>query len=243
VLTALVAAALLAPAWTPGLKAANHYADGRPGEVSFAVRTEHDVWGRALDRQVQSASVVKALLLVAYLRQPDVRSRALTSDERHILSPMIRRSSNRAASTMVVRLGAAKIDRAAHHAGMRRFHLDRAIWGRSLITAREQSRFFLHIDALLPPRHREWGMSLLRTVVSKQRWGIGQVIPPGWTVYFKGGWGSGIGLVDHQVALLTRGKERVSVAVLTITDGTHKAGKATLRGVFARLLRGLAESP
>jgi hypothetical protein len=126
---------------------------------------------------------------------------------------------------------------------MRRFHLDRAIWGRSLITAREQSRFFLHIDALLPPRHRAWGMNLLRTVVPKQRWGIGQAIPPGWTAYFKGGWGSGIGLVDHQVALLTRGQERVSVAVLTITDGTHKAGKATLRGVFARLLRGLAESP
>jgi beta-lactamase class A len=243
VLTALVAAALLAPAWTPGTAAADHYADGRPGVVSFAVRTENDVWGRALDRQVQSASVVKALLLVAYLRQPGVRSRALTAEERHILGPMIRRSDNRDASTVVVRLGAARIDRAAHHAGMRRFHLDRAIWGRSLITAREQSRFFLHIDALLPPRHRAWGMNLLRTVVPKQRWGIGQAIPPGWTAYFKGGWGSGIGLVDHQVALLTRGQERVSVAVLTITDGTHKAGKATLRGVFARLLRGLAESP
>jgi hypothetical protein len=78
-LTALVAAALLAPAWTPELKAANRYADGRPGDVSFAVRTERDVWGRALDRQVQSASIVKALLLVAYLRQPDVRSRELTA--------------------------------------------------------------------------------------------------------------------------------------------------------------------
>jgi hypothetical protein len=156
---------------------------------------------------------------------------------------MIRRSSNRAASTVVVRLGAAKIDRTAHHVGMRRFHLDRAIWGRSLITAREESRFFLHIDARLPRRHRAWGMELLRTVVPKQRWGIGRVIPAGWTAYFKGGWGSGIGLVDHQVALLARGQERVSVAVLTVTNGTHKTGKATLRGVFARLLRGLAESP
>ena len=76
-LTALVAAALLAPAWTPGLKAANRYAAGRPGQVSFAVRTERDLWGRGLDRPVQGASVVKALLLVAYLRQPDVRSRPL----------------------------------------------------------------------------------------------------------------------------------------------------------------------
>ena len=34
----------------------------------------------------------------------------------------------------------------------------------------------------------------------------------------------------------------MSVAVLTITNGTHTVGKATLRGVFTRLLRGLAES-
>jgi beta-lactamase class A len=238
--TALVAAALLAPAWTPGLKAANRYADGRPGDVAFAVRTEKDLWGRGLDRPAQSASVVKALLLVAYLRQPGVRSRPLRRAERRMLSPMIRWSNNHDASAVVTKLGAARIDGAAHRAGMRRFHLDRAVWGRSPITAREQSRFFLHIDALLPPRHRAWGMKRLRTVVHTQRWGIGEVIPAGWTAYFKGGWGSGIGLVDHQVALLTRGQERVSIAVLTTTDGTHRAGKATLRGVFRRLLRGLA---
>ena len=34
---------------------------------------------------MQSASVVKALLLVAYLRQPGVRSRALTREERRQL--------------------------------------------------------------------------------------------------------------------------------------------------------------
>ena len=62
---------------------------------------------------------------------------------------------------------------------------------------------------------------------------------PGWTEYFKGGWGSGTGRVDNQVALLVKGEERVSVAVLTVADGSHAAGKATLRGVFGRLLRGL----
>jgi beta-lactamase class A len=241
VLSALVAATLLAPAWSPGLTAANAYADGRPGTVAFAVRTDKDVWGRGLDRPLQSASVVKALLLVAYLRRPGVRERALTRDERQILTPMIRWSNNHDASEVVTRLGAARINRAAHRAGMRRFHLD-AIWGRSLITAREQSRFFLHIDARLPPRHRAYAMELLRTVVHTQRWGLGEVIPRGWTAYFKGGWGSGRGLVDHQVALLTRGKERMSVAVLTTTTGGHAAGKETLRGVFRRLLRGLARS-
>ena len=75
-LASLVAAALLAPAWTPGVDAREWYADTRAGTVAFAVRTDRRLWGRDLDRPVQSASVVKALLLVAYLREPSVRSRA-----------------------------------------------------------------------------------------------------------------------------------------------------------------------
>ena len=241
-LATLVAAALLAPAWTPGLRAANAYADTRPGTVAFAVRTDRRLWGRDLDRPVQSASVTKALLLVAYLRQPGVRSRDLRPDERHLLSPMVRWSNNKKAGAIASRLGASRVDRVARFGGMPGYHLVMPCWGCSLITAREQSRFFLHIDALVPPRHRAYAMELLRTVVHTQRWGIAEVAPAGWTLYFKGGWGSGRGLVDHQVALLQRGRERVAVAILTTVSGTHRDGKATLRGVAQRLLRGLARS-
>ena len=48
-------------------------------------------------------------------------------------------------------------------------------------------------------------MRLLGSIVRSQRWGIARVRPPGWALYFKGGWGSGSGAVDHQVALLRRG--------------------------------------
>jgi hypothetical protein len=242
VLTALLAAALLSPAWAPHTREAAAYATTRPGTVAFAVRTEKHVWGRDLDRPVQGASVVKALLLVAYLRHEDVRDRPLRRDEQKLLSPMIRWSNNDAASALVTRLGAEHVNGVAHRAGMGRFQLDTTVWGRSLITAREQSRFFLRIDTLVPARHRAYAMQLLGTVVHTQRWGIAEVAPRGWSLYFKGGWGSGRGLVDHQVALLTRGRERVSVAVLTTTNGGHRAGKETLRGVFRRLLRGLARS-
>ncbi len=61
-------------------------------------------------------------------------------------------------------------------------------------------------------------------------------------LYFKGGWGSGTGEVDHQVALLTRGRKRVSVAILTADDGSHAYGQETLRGIALRLLRGLEDS-
>jgi hypothetical protein len=71
-----------------------------------------------------------------------------------------------------------------------------------------------------------------------ERWGIGEVELPGWKLYFKGGWGYGTGLLDHQVALLIRGCARVSIAVLTMYDGSHDYGKATLHGIFRRLLFG-----
>ena len=70
----------------------------------------------------------------------------------------------------------------------------------------------------------------------RQRWGVARAAPPGWQLYFKGGWGSGRGLVDHQVALLTRGRERVAVAVLTSGSPSHAYATKTLRGVFGRLL-------
>ncbi len=112
------------------------------------------------------------------------------------------------------------------------------VWGETLITPRDQTRFFLAIDSFVAPRHRSYAMRLLRSVIPSQRWGIGEVAPPGWKLYFKGGWGYGTGLEDNQVAVLVRGCARVSLAVLTMRDGSHGYGKATLRGLFERLLRG-----
>jgi len=85
----------------------------------------------------------------------------------------------------------------------------------------------------------KWGRQPLN-FTPDQRWGVGRVrLPRGWKLYFKGGWGSGTGAVDHQIALLERGAQRVSVAVLTTDDPSHEYGKETLRGIFARLLHTL----
>ena len=60
-----------------------------------------------------------------------------------------------------------------------------------------------------------------------------------WRLYFKGGWGSGTGWADHQVAWLELRGRRVSVAIFTQHNPSHSYGNATLRGVAGRLLRGL----
>jgi beta-lactamase class A len=240
-LLALVAAPAQArppQGWVPDTHAARVYAEHRPGRIAFAVRTDQRFWGRSADVRFPSASVLKAMLLVAYLREPYVRDRPLHHSERALLTPMIRRSDNDAATAIRARIGNGALVHLAHVVGMTRFE-PAAIWGLSQITARDQTEFFLRIDRYLPARHRAYGLRLLRTVVPSQRWGIGRVAPAGWELYFKGGWGSGTGRVDHQVALLRRGDERVAIAVLTLADGSHAAGKVTLNGIFARLLKGL----
>jgi hypothetical protein len=178
------------------------------------------------------------MLLVAYLRRPDVRDRPLRPWERDMLRPMIRRSSNADAERALGFVGAEGELAVARAAGMRDF-TPFTVSGRSRTSARDQALFFHRLRRLLPERHEALAMRWLRTIVPAQRWGIGQLRPRGWQVFFKGGWGSRRGRVDHQVARLERGKRVVTVAITTLTNGSHDAGKATLEGVARRLLRGL----
>jgi hypothetical protein len=244
----LAAAAIVSSAaaagqpWQPSMHAAVSYASHRQGTIAFAVRTPTNDWSWHGSRIFPSASVLKAMLLVAYLDLPSVRARGLVPSDRELLAPMIRRSDNDAAGRVLGIVGPDRLRGLAHRAGMRRFKPVTGSWGLSQIDAVDQARYFLRVDSLVAPRHRAYAMKLLNMVTPAQRWGIGRVRPPGWRLYFKGGWGSGTGWVDHQVALLTRGDERVSIAVLTQSDGSHAYGKETLRGVAARLLRGLGSA-
>jgi Beta-lactamase enzyme family len=232
------AAVAQARPWKPHVRDAAAYAATRAGGISFGVRTDRRLRGVGVRRTVPSASVLKAMLLVTYLRRPDVRGRPLRGDERALLGPMIRRSDNAAASRVCNIVGTSGLTRLARHTHMRRFHATRP-WGLSSIDVADQTRFFLHIDRYVPRRHRRYALRLLGSIVPSQRWGIGRVRPRGWALYFKGGWGSGTGWADHQVALLRRGRRHIAVAILITSSPSHEYGKETLRGIAARLLRGL----
>jgi hypothetical protein len=236
----LAAPAQAAPDWDANLGRAIAYAETRAGVEAFVLRDDrgvaHGYRGHAV---YGSASVLKAMLLAAYLRRPSVRVRALTDRERALLGPMIRRSANDPASYLVSTLGAGPLERLARKAAMGHFRLRSPVWGLSEITAYGQARFFRRLESLLPNRHRAYAMRLLRSIVPSQRWGVPPVKPRGWRIYFKGGWGAGTGLRTHQVALLTRGDRRVSIAILTQDNPSHEYGIATVRGIAKRLLRGL----
>jgi beta-lactamase class A len=245
--TALFVLALAAPAaaeapphWRPHVAGARAWAAGRQGDVSFAVRTERRGWSWRGATRYRSASIVKAMLLVAYLRRHDVRRRALHVGERALLDPMIRMSDNGAADAVNARVGLPALRALARRVGMRNF-LPYPVWGGSTVTAADQARLFLRIDRLVPQRHRTYAMTLLRGIVAGQRWGIPAARPAGWRIAFKGGWGRGVTRqVDHQAALMTNGRLRVSIAVMSADNPSDAYGAATLQGVAARLLRGLA---
>jgi hypothetical protein len=225
--------------WHPDIAAARRYARARAGEVAFATIDQR---GRFRGYRVRStapaASVFKVMLLASYLR---MRShRRLTQDDRALLAPMIRRSDSVAATVVRDVVGVRRIGRLARVAGMRDFRYN-PIWGLSRTSPRDQGRFLYHLQHYIPRGHRAYARYLLSHVVRSQRWGIGRVVPRGWKLFLKGGWGSGSGRVDHQVALLKRGRRRVALAIFTQFDPDHAYGKRTLRGVAARLLAGLGQ--
>jgi hypothetical protein len=226
-----------AATWQPGVRASIAYAHTRAGDVSFAVRTEHRAWGWRVDRTVPSASILKAMLLVAYLDDARVRDRPLSAADHRLIDPMIERSDNEAATRVLEFDGPAGVYGVARRAGMRHFTLNDDIWGLSRIDAADQARFFLHIDREVVPRHRAVAMHLLASVIPSQRWGIGRLRLPGWQLYFKGGWGAGTGEVEHQSILLLQGPVRVAVSVLITSSPSHEYAKRTLQGVFEVLLR------
>ena len=226
--------------WHPRVGRAKTYAQQRSGSVSFAVvDTSGRLTGYRMKTSVPAVSVLKVMFLVAYLRSDSVRHRRLRKHDRDLLRPMILRSDNAAASQIANIVGPRAMYRLARRAEMRDFSYTRP-WGMSRTSARDQARLMFRLRRHLPDRHERYALDLLTRIVDSQRWGIGRVPTPGWTKHFKGGWGSGSGAVDHQVALLEdRPRRRVAVAVMTTGSPDHVYGKRTLRGVFERLLSNL----
>jgi hypothetical protein len=223
--------------WQPDIAAARHYAEQRGGEVAFAVVDERGRFrGYRVRDTAPAASVFKVMLLASLLRKRD--RHPLRRSDRRLLAPMIRRSDSVTATTVRNMVGVRRIRRLARVAGMRDFRYH-PVWGLSLTSPRDQVRFMYRLQRYVPKRHRAYDRWLLSHVVRPQRWGIGRVAPRGWKLFLKGGWGSGSGRVDHQVALLKRGRKRVALAIFTEFNPSHAYGKRTLRGVARRLLRGL----
>ncbi len=209
---------------------------GRQGVTAVAVvDTSGALHGWHQNEQFVTASVIKAMLLVEYLRT----HATLSSWAVDTLTPMIEESNNTAAEAVYGVVGDAGLDALARAAHMSRFSIAGVLFGAQL-TAADQARFFYRLPSLVPKAHRAFALYLLWHVVSYQSWGIPATARPlGWQVWFKGGWRStSIGQLVHQVARLQRGPRTFSLAVFTNGDPSQAYGIQTIAGVAARLLAG-----
>jgi beta-lactamase class A len=225
------------PQWAERVEEAQKYAAGRQGHVGFAVVDEYArLHGHNAAGHFESASVVKVMLMVAYLR--DARNRGLDDRDRHLLAPMIKRSANAPASEIYLQVGARALHKLARDAGMKGFSTG-PTWGASRIAPGSQARFLYEVERYIPDRHVDYALRLMADIVPRQRWGIPPEIPQGWHIRFKGGWApEAAGWKINQVAMITNGDRRLAVAVLTRGNPSKGYGEATVRGVAERLLRG-----
>jgi hypothetical protein len=219
---------------------AEGYLASRGGHTALAVvDSEGRLSGVHLHDRFITGSVVKAMLLVAYLRRLDaIGQHTIDSNSASILYPMINVSDNNAATQCWYVVGDGGLYSVAHAAGMTDFSIS-GIWANAYLSAADQARFFFEMDSLVPREFVGYARFLLSTIAGYESWGIPAIARPlGYTVFFKGGWrpSPDIWLV-HQIARLEGHGRTFSMAVMTDGDADMNYGIDTIQGVTAALLR------
>jgi hypothetical protein len=216
---------------------ATHFLQARAGIDAYAVLNDREqLAGVDVHRRFHSASVVKSMLLVAYLRMLAARHRPLDRAARALLYPMIHSSSNEAASAVLAIVGESALNRVATDAHMRDYESGGAFWGFTEISAADIARFFFHQDAMIPYRFVGYARWLLSTIEASESWGIPALARPEFQVFFKGGWLPELEGLVNQAARLERPGIVFALAVLSIHNPSMAYGEQTIEGVTARLL-------
>jgi Beta-lactamase enzyme family len=220
------------------LHRAEAFATERDGRVSFAVVDTSGSLRCFRCRTVyHAASVVKAMLLVAYLNRLANDNEVVPADHDKYIDAMIRTSDNAAATTIYTHVGDERLEELAEQARMADFRVHGS-WGSARITAADQARFFARIVALTAPEYQPYVRRLLSSIVPDQSWGIPRVARPEWRTFFKGGWltHDRRGYLVHQVARLETRGTLLTVAVLTDGNPSDAYGRETIAGIANRLL-------
>jgi hypothetical protein len=216
------------------------YLASRIGRTAFAVvDSEGRMSGVHVHWSFPTASVVKAMLLVAYLRRLDAQGHHhVDSFSNSFLYPMIHISDNNAATQCWSIVGDSGLYSIAAAARMSDFSVS-GLWGTALLSPADQARFFFEMDSLIPREFVGYARFLLSTIDPSQSWGIPVVARPlGYKAFFKdGSEPTGLGQLVHQIDRLEGHGRTFSIAVMTDGDPSMAYGIDTIQGVARALLR------
>ncbi len=218
------------------IAAAMRLLDTRAGRTSFAVVDSHGrLSGVRLREHFQTASVVKVMMLVAYLQMLDADHRGLSAADTSLLYPMIHISDNNAASAVLAIVGGAAVARVARESGMSDYAPGVGWWAFTQTSAADQARFFFALPRLIPGQFYGYARGLMSGIEPSQSWGIPPVARPRWQVFFKTGALPSEGLFN-EVARLERPGVTFTIAVFTTGDPSMSYGEQTIQGVASALL-------
>jgi hypothetical protein len=218
------------------IAAAQRYLSARAGRTSFAViDSTGRLSGLHMREHFETASVVKVMMLTAFLQMRSAQHRGLSSADRSQLYPMIHISDNNAASAVFSIVGSAAVSRVAREAGMSDYAPGVGWWAFTQTSAADQARFFFVLDRLIPKQFWAYARGLMAGIEPSQSWGVPPVARPRWQVFFKTGALPSQGLFN-EVARLERPGLTFTIAVFTDGDPSMSYGEQTIEGVAATLL-------
>jgi hypothetical protein len=222
------------------IAAAQRYLAGRAGRTSFAVvDSTGRLSGLHLREHFETASVVKVMMLTAFLQMRSAEHRGLSAADRSLLYPMIHISDNNAASAVFSIVGSAAVSRVARESGMSDYAPGIGWWAFTQTSAADQARFFFALNRLIPAQFYAYARGLMAGIEPSQSWGVPPVARPRWQVFFKTGALPSQGLFN-EVARLERPGLTFTIAVFTDGEPSMSYGEQTIEGVAATLL---AHSP
>ena len=185
-----------------------------------------------------TASSVKVPIMLAVMARAEAAHRSLTSAEKSLLTAMIERSDNSAASTLYARIGG----RAGLVAWARKFGISGLVpegagrsWGYTTIHPSTMVAILerLRLGRLTNATDRTYALSLMRHVISTQRFGVGTGSPTGATVEMKNGWvpgPDGLWAVNSSGIVICDGETYV-ISVYTRANTSFSAGNAIVTHV------------
>ncbi|MYT33088.1 hypothetical protein GTY73_30905 [Streptomyces sp. SID8354] len=221
------------------------------GHTSIALydRTSKTSCTYDADRQHDSASLVKVIVLGALLRQVQDEHRELTRAERTLATKMITASDNDATTTLWKRLGLPRIKEFLRLAGMKHTVPDPdGYWGLTQINASDQLTLialFTATNSVLDNSSRAYALDLLNQVIPTQRWGVPAGAPSGARVHVKNGWlqRTGGGWRVHSVGAFTERGHDYGLVVLTSDHASMPAGVGVIENLAHKIHVDLNESP
>jgi beta-lactamase class A len=199
------------------------------------------------ERQFDSASIVKAIILPALLRWHQETGTPLSSEERDEATLMITQSDNDAATELWNEVGMSRLQHFLNLAKMGETQLDQnGYWGLTQVTAHDEMLLLQLLtlpNSVLSASSRSYQLGLMARVISSQRWGTPAGAPSGVTVHVKNGWlPDDTGWHINSIGAFTGKNKNYLIAVLTDDNPSEQYGIDTIQAVARVVHRDLNEA-